>query len=292
MQRLLWGGRSRIAAAALLVLFGASTAEAAQARGGSAPAHARGGSAPVHAAGHASYGHYSHHHHGYYGGYYGYGWGYGWPYYGYWGYPWGYGGYWDGPRVYVVPGAVDSNAPGALETDVTPGKAEVWIDAAPVGQARDFNGRWDLLWLPPGRHRIEFRREGYMTLSQLIEVDPGSRQVVEARLTQGTGLDPRSTPEGENETAPPQEARPDTVGSPLPQGFLRVTVEPADAAVYLDGEFFAHGDELARLHGAIPLAVGRHRVEVVRPGFAAKSVDVEISTDEATRLEIELEPAS
>ena len=64
---------------------------------------------------------------------------------------------------------------------------------------------------------------------------------------------------------------------------------PPDAAVYLDGEFLAHADELRRLHGAIPVAHGQHTIEVVRPGFRNVKQTVVVEGSDPVRVELELE---
>ena len=77
--------------------------------------------------------------------------------------------------------------------------------------------------------------------------------------------------------------------APLPRGFLSFSVEPRDAVVYLDGEFLAEGGELARLHGALAVAAGDHRVQVVRPGYRSMTRDVTVEADRTAALELRLE---
>ena len=96
----------------------------------------------------------------------GWGWGYwGWPgYYGYYGpgYGPGYG------RVY---GPAEQWA--VIDTDISPEEAQVYLDGRYIGIADDFDGNPDYLYLKPGRYRIEFRLEGYETLTRQIEARPG-----------------------------------------------------------------------------------------------------------------------
>jgi hypothetical protein len=96
----------------------------------------------------------------------GWGWGYwGWPgYYGYYGpgYGPGYG------RVY---GPADQWA--VIDTDISPEEALVYLDGRSIGTADDFDGYPDYLYLKPGRYRIEFRLEGYETLTRQVEARPG-----------------------------------------------------------------------------------------------------------------------
>ena len=116
---------------------------------------------------------------------------------------------------------------------------------------------------------------------------------------EGEGLDPRST--GPPPEEPAVEERP--AGEPavelsgespaardglLRSGFLRIGAHPADAAVYLDGEFLARADELARLHGALSVAIGTHVIEVVRPGYESQTATVEVSGKEPVRVVVRL----
>jgi hypothetical protein len=191
------------------------------------------------------------------------------------------------------------HAPAGLETDVEPGKADVQLDGQHVGQARDFNGRWDLLWLSPGEHVVEFSREGYQTLQLSVEVQAGGYVKLQEKLQKGSGVDPRSSVATANQspdTAP--EVKPSagpTAEEPraeplLRRGLLRLVVQPPDAAVYLDGEFLARADELARLRGALPVAQGQHVIEVVRPGYESRAVRVDVGSGDPASVQIELEP--
>ena len=245
---------------------------------------------------HGSVGHHGHHHSShisigfghfggsYYGGYYG-------GYYGryYAPYSWGYGGYYEPTPAWRL--ARYREGTGAVEADIRPKKALVTLDGTPVGQARDFNGPWDLLVLRKGTHTVEFSAPGYMTLRVVLEVRAGGYYHVTERLLEGEGLDPRSS-----EPAPRAEiAMGETPGSEQPaaklrSGLLHVRVQPPDAAVYLDGEFLAKGDELSRLHGSIPVARGEHTLEVLRPGYQPQTITVLVEGDQPARVRVELQP--
>ncbi len=294
------------------------------ARGGSAPAHASGtagraGHAPATAQGHATYGY------GYYGGYYG-GWWPGWggyPYYGYgwwgpslslgfyWGYP--YDGYYPsygypyyGYPYAVVPG-YGGSGPAEVTTDVSPRDAVVRVDGEEVGFSRDYNGSWDVLHVQPGRRAVTFSAPGYMTLTTVLDAKPGRHYQISYALQRGEGADPRSSdrpaPEEPPPMTPPAGATHAEFGSggpppPTPSaapgegalrtGRLRLHVTPPEAEVYLDGEFLARGSELAALHGAIPVASGGHRLDVVLPGYHAIRKDVEVGVGATTDLALEL----
>lgn len=175
----------------------------------------------------------------------------------------------------VVVGAVARDTPGVIETDIRPKKAEVWIDGELVGEARDFNGRWDRLWVAPGEHVLEFRRSGYRRLRVFIDLEPAGYVQIVDELEPGSGPDPRST-----------EGPAATNGSR--RGSLHFDILPADAAVYLDGAFLGQGHELARLHEAVWVPEGTHRIEVVRPGYGGQSRDVDAREGEPVKVQIEL----
>jgi hypothetical protein len=99
--------------------------------------------------------------------------------------------------------------------------------------------------------------------------------------------------EGEERQAlpPPAEeprAAPAPAAASVAQGRLKVHVQPDDAAVYLDGEYLGVAGELARLHGSIPVATGRHQLEVVRPGFATSVTSVYVTGEDIADARVSL----
>jgi hypothetical protein len=131
------------------------------------------------------------------GGFYGYGpyWGFG---YGYW--PWG-GPYWWGyPGYYYgAPGGVDMNYAmmagfGAIEMNVKPNRAEVWVDGKYVGEARDLDGYPSYLWLEKGAHRIEVYKGGFASFDEQVDVQRGMRKELKIRLQPGSSQAPGPRP--------------------------------------------------------------------------------------------------
>ena len=74
--------------------------------------------------------------------------------------PWGYGTYY--PPVYYPYYPVPYSA--KIDTDIHPEDAEVWLDGHYIGIADQYDGFPRYLTVSPGRHRLEFRLEGYRTL--------------------------------------------------------------------------------------------------------------------------------
>lgn len=203
-----------------------------------------------------------------------------------WGWPYGYGYPCVGAYpCYGFPVDVGvSSAPAVVELDVTPGRAVVEVDGEEVGYARDYSGAWDRLELRPGRHEISLSAPGHKTLRIEFEARPGSFHRLELELEQGEGTDPRSITIGESGARRRSPREDEARGTPK-RGFLAVRVEPGDAAVYLDGEFLGSGGELARLHGAVAVAPGPHRIEAARPGYRSESREVTVEAD--GRIEVE-----
>jgi len=257
----------------------------------------RGGS-PAHASGHATYGYGGGSVVGYPG--YGYWYGGGYPWYGgyypywWWGGPYAAWGVWGYPGAYSVPVAssdITYEIPAAVTTEISPGKATLRLDGEDVGRAKDYRGTWNQLYVAPGSHVLELEAPGYQTLRFTLDAQGGRTYHIAHQLQKGDGVDPRSA-----ELPPPAAAGESAAANALPSergagvrtGRLRLEVLPEDAAVYLDGEFLGSGREIAKLHGALPVAAGEHTVDLVRPGYERKSFPIEVPAGESQPFRLEL----
>jgi hypothetical protein len=229
----------------------------------------------------------------------------GWGYYGYYPYYAPYGAYGYGSRYYVDRGPEADLA--FLDTDVSPEKASVFLDGEYVGVADNFDGYPRFLAVEPGRHTIRFEAPGRQTVTRRIRVPRGA--VVNFDFTlrkQGA----RGAADSDDEEIvipdPPEPPRRDDAppagydrrggGADLDAdrddedpGLLRLRVTPADASVYIDGEFMGTGSTLSRLHGSLRLDGGRHTIEVARPGYRSQTREVRLSPGEPLTVEIDLE---
>lgn len=223
---------------------------------------------------------------GWYGGYYG-------SYYGsYYGYPWGWGG---GGTVYHY---VERES-GSVRVLVDPSEARVYVDGYYAGTVDDFDGLFQRLHVSPGRHEIALKLEGYKTHRVKVYVAPESTVKVDYDMQKGQGesfedlskdvreSEVRREREQEERWAESEErAEKDelaTVG-----GRLELKVRPEDASVYVDGAFRGSAREASELK----LAPGRHRIEIVRPGYRTHDREVDIAPGETADLTIELEKPS
>jgi hypothetical protein len=74
---------------------------------------------------------------------------------------------------------------GAVDMDVRPGRAEVWVDGRYVAEARDLDGSPSYLWLTAGDHEVEIYRDGYVTFTGDVEVRPGAITPMRVDLVRG-----------------------------------------------------------------------------------------------------------
>lgn len=110
-----------------------------------------------------------------------------------WGWGWGYSPYWYGYGPYHPYGGyygygrVVSRNWAAVDTDVSPESARVYLDGQYVGTADDFDGYPDYLYLRTGRYRLEFRLEGFETRTISVDARPGLKIDVGDRLAKVPG---------------------------------------------------------------------------------------------------------
>lgn len=274
-----------------------------------------------------SRGHYGGHYGGYYGGYgsyygaYGY---YPWGWFGFRAFPYSYwGDYYGSPygHTVVYPNNRYGDA-GALDMDVSPERAEVYIDGQRIGKADDFDGFPSLLWLDRGTYDVAIYLDGFRTIARQVTIYPGLIIDVEDRMERGESVRPEDLPtrthvrrdariqedrEREAEVdardrdyrdwrarragaAPAAQPTDNREGGEIAgdSAAVRIEVEPSDASVYLDGRFVGTGSELARLPGGIVVEPGDHQVEVVRPGHQPQRRSFAVRAGEALDLEVEL----
>jgi hypothetical protein len=217
---------------------------------------------------------------------------YGW-YGGYWGGSWGYP--WAGGSVYHY---VRREA-GAIRVLVDPAEARVYVDGYYAGVVDDYDGLFQRLSVSPGRHEITLKLEGYKTHRMKVYVGSDSTLKLRYDLQKGSGetfedLAGNSVPERElrRERARDEErgdARTEEEDDePALGGRLKLRVRPTDSSIYIDGAFKGSAREIPSLG----LPSGRHRVEVVRPGYRTAEKDVEIEAGETNELSIELDETS
>jgi len=70
---------------------------------------------------------------------------------------------------------------------------------------------------------------------------------------------------------------------------LQLSLEPADAVVYLDGHLIGVAADIGRADGGTLVTPGSHTITVTRPGFRSRTVTVDVFAGEAKKIELALE---
>jgi len=234
--------------------------------------------------------------HGHHGGIYvgvGFGGFYGWgaPYWG-WGAPyWGWGWGWPGP-YYGAPGGgalgyAMMSGMGALDVDVKPKQAEVWVDGKYVADARDLDGDPSYLWLKQGSHHVVLYKAGFRSFEGDVDVHVGIIREFKVKLEKGESAPPvRTAPAPPPESPRPESAEPRVEAAPSgPGGDVRLRVEPRDASVYVDGTYRGSGRDVPSLR----LPAGHHRIELARPGFSSFAKEFDVEADRTIDLQLSMD---
>jgi hypothetical protein len=186
---------------------------------------------------------------------------------------------------------------GSVRVLVDPADARVYVDGYYAGTVDDFDGLFQRLRVSPGRHDIALKLEGYKTHRFRVYVPPDSTVKLHYDMQKGQGetFEDLAKDDRESEVRREQEqrwtedeARARAAEEAPVSGRLRLSVRPEDASVYVDGAFRGSAREATSLR----LPPGRHRIEVVRPGFRTLEREVDVVPGETTDLTIELEKPS
>ena len=242
-------------------------------------------------------------------------------YYGYYGYsPWYYGGYWGySPSRYRYGSGYGYRDSGSLRVIAEPEQTRVYVDGYYAGIADDFDGIFQRLYLPPGRHEVSLKLDGHQTHKFRVYVPVDQTIKIHHVMVRGAGetedvvgspyddddryrrddrdrdrddrygrdersRDRRDERYGRREDRDDEDEEADDDRAEGEAATLRLDIRPPDASVYVDGEFRGNGRQAERLR----VPPGRHKVEVVRPGYRTLEREVEVGAGEVKELEVEL----
>jgi len=206
-------------------------------------------------------------------------------------------------------GAPAVTGPAPVELDVAPTGALVYLNGALIGSVNEFSGRPDYLYLDPGQYALEFRLPGYRTRTLPLTARGSGKILIaldlraEAAGGGATGAPPspglphgrRFGPSFGRESTPAQTP-PGSPGNDQPASgatsastALVLRISPPSAAVYVDGVLLGTGESLGRLPQGVAVSPGKHRVDVVAPGHAGKTVQADAEAGTTKELAISLE---
>jgi len=231
------------------------------------------------------------------------------PYY----YPYYYDYYYTRPVI-----RVDAGAPqGALDLDIRPDDTKVFLDGQLIGTTDDYDGWPRYLWLHEGTYELIFYNEGYQTIVREYEIRPDVVLDVEERMQPGESIPPEELTtarlrreraqdddeyvfrrresydeprwDRDAERRERTEPAPEELDARADPGRVHLTVEPAEASIYLDGRFIGTGEELGRLRSGLLIDAGEHLVQVVHPKYAPKEETFTVEAGEQIELSLSLE---
>jgi hypothetical protein len=83
---------------------------------------------------------------------------------------------------------------GAVELNVKPNRADVWVDGKYVGEARDLDGYPSYLWLAEGEHRLAVHKGGFLVFDEPINVQRGMKTQIKLKMQPGDSPPPGPKP--------------------------------------------------------------------------------------------------
>jgi PEGA domain len=142
--------------------------------------------------------------------------------------------------------------------------AGVWIDGEYVGYVKELKGDKKVLLLP-GKHEITARQSGYADWVSDIVVEPGGIQTLRVKMSLLPGA---RTPDVTSE--------------------LKLTIQPARAAVFLDDKYVGHAGELGGAVHSLLISPGLHRIKVELPGYLTFETEVNLIAGQKSEVKTDL----
>jgi hypothetical protein len=80
---------------------------------------------------------------------------------------------------------------GEIKVQVKPKDAYVYVDGQLAGTAKQFDGSPGYLWLKAGTHQIAVYKDGYQTIDESVQVQPGTRIKIKEKMQPGKAVLPK-----------------------------------------------------------------------------------------------------
>jgi hypothetical protein len=215
----------------------------------------------------------------------------------------------------------------AMRFDVKPKETAVYLDGYYAGIVDDFDGAFQRLRTAPGGHLVTLYLEGYRTYSEQVYLGADNTFKLRHRMERLGAGDiaerppaPQPPPQYQPGQPPPDQGgvpprgpvgrRGRPPGYPYPpdnpngarggppgqaagldpnaHGTLSLALDPVDAELLVDGSPWRGTPSGGHL--TIDLPVGRHNIQIRKPGFVGYLTDVQIRQDQSTNLDVKLKP--
>jgi hypothetical protein len=172
----------------------------------------------------------------------------------------------------------------ALRFNVSPNRAEVFIDGSYAGRVDDFDGMFQKLRVRPGQHEVVLYLDGYRTVRERVFVGADSTRTIQLnlpRLGRGERAYGRPVDRGTGDWWDPRSNNSNnSVNSSARLGTVSLGLAPYDSEVWVDGRRWSQtGNGRGRNERmALRLNAGRHRIEVRRPGYQTYVRELNVPT--------------
>ena len=143
--------------------------------------------------------------------------------------------------------------------------AGVWLDEQYVGYVKNLHGKGKLV-LVPGEHQLLFKLNGYQDSVNTIIVEPGERTQYRVSMQEQPDL---TYPERE------ETAR------------LRISVEPEEAAIFVNGAYAGHVDRFNGRRG-MRLESGTYQFTIALPGYEAFETELTLRAGQNYEIKTKL----
>lgn len=176
---------------------------------------------------------------------------------------------WAGTLIGVTGSAIAAN-PLLGEVEIRPATrlekdAGVWLDGQFLGTIRDLKGKSRLV-LVPGDHDVLIKLIGYSDVRRMITVEPGQHHEFVVSL------------------APADDV---TYPDPADTAKLKVSVEPEDAAVFVNDVYAGHVDQFNGRRG-MRLGAGVYQIRIALPGYQAFETELTVIANQEYEIKTEL----
>ncbi len=182
------------------------------------------------------------------------------------------------PPLYIPPPRRNPPAQkppvGYVDLNVRPNDANVYADGGYMGAVYDFSCAPQCLNLAPGMHSITLSKQGFKTTHFTVRVI--RHEIIEVDATLALEREKIIKPEPTYKLALDKT------------GFLVFQVTPPDASVYIDGHFYGITSQFSESQASLVIRSGKHKVEIVKPGYQTYMTNVEISDGKVKKIHIKL----
>lgn len=165
---------------------------------------------------------------------------------------------------------------GAIDCDVLPEEAGVYVNGEYLGIADQFDGWPRYLYIQAGKYDISFKLDGYEDLNLKVEVIPNKTIRIKEKMKR---IPPSQFKEEKMEEF--QEKK-------LSKAKISISLFPDEAVLYLDGKLWLTAQEVVRLHNPLQIDSGKHIIEALCPGYENFKKEIDMKSGEYLELNIVL----